>query len=78
MLFGVMVQKKDDILLAKIAKRIKFLREERKITQEIFYNDTNIHIGRIEGGKINLSISTLSLICNYLEITLQEFFSEMD
>lgn len=71
-----MKQGVDIELLNKIALRIKTLREEKNITQEIFYNDTGINIGRIERSKRNLSVSSLKRICEYLEITLEDFFSE--
>lgn len=61
-------------LLWEIAARIKALREDKNITQEVFYNDTNIHIGRIERAQRNISITTLSQICDYLEVDLATFF----
>lgn len=71
-----MKQAVDIELLNKVALRIKTLREQRNITQEVFYNDTGINIGRIERSKRNFSISTMKRICEYLDITLEEFFSE--
>ena len=73
-----MGQVKDEKLLKEIAIKIKALRESKGITQEAFYHDTNIHIGRIETGKNNLSVSSLKAICKYFGITLKEFFSKMD
>jgi len=64
-------------LLLKIAQRIKQLREERNITQDIFYIDTDIHIARIETAKTNITVGTLHDICNYFSISLTDFFSEM-
>ena len=58
-----------------MAQRIKALRLQKAISQEAFYFDTNIHIGRIESGKNNLSISTLQAICEYLNISLTDFFN---
>lgn len=69
-----MAQIKNKILLKKIAQKIKNLREIHDITQEDFYNDTNIHIGRIETAKSNISVSTLDAICKYFKISLVEFF----
>jgi transcriptional regulator with XRE-family HTH domain len=63
-------------LLLKIAQRIKQLREEKKISQETFYIDTDIHIARIETCKTNITISTLQDICDYFGISLAEFFAE--
>jgi transcriptional regulator with XRE-family HTH domain len=64
-------------LLLKIAQRIKQLREEKNISQEVFYIDTDIHIARIETGKLNITVSTLHDICGYFEISLSDFFIDM-
>lgn len=61
-------------LIQKVSYRVKQLREERNISQETFYIDTDIHIARIESGKSNITISTLSIICSYFDINLSEFF----
>jgi transcriptional regulator with XRE-family HTH domain len=63
--------------LIKVAERIKQLRLDRNLTQEDFYNDTGIHIGRVETAKSNLTIATLLEICEYFEITIQEFFESI-
>jgi transcriptional regulator with XRE-family HTH domain len=68
-----MPQIKDTKLLQKIALVIKQLRETKDVTQEEVYNDINIHIGRIETAKANLSVSTLSALCKYFKIKLSEF-----
>ena len=73
-----MGQIKNQILLQKIGKRIKSIREMKGITQEVFIFDTNIHIGRIETAKLNITISTLDAICNYFETDLKSFFSEIE
>ncbi|MEI6021888.1 MAG: hypothetical protein WCR21_12230 [Bacteroidota bacterium] len=44
------------------------------MTQENFYNDTGINIGRIERAVCDISISTLERICIYFKISLKEFF----
>ena len=70
-------QRKDTILVSKIASRIKQLREEKGISQEIFFLDTDIHIARIETGKSNITVSTLSAICDYFGISLIDFFKDI-
>jgi transcriptional regulator with XRE-family HTH domain len=60
-------------LLVSIAGRIKELRLEKGITQEVFYNDTGIHIGRIETAERDFSMSTFEGICEYLDIPMDEF-----
>lgn len=73
-----MSQIKNKKLLKSIAIQLKELRLNHNITQEDFYNDTNIHIARIETGNNNISISTLDAICNYFDISLSKFFSKIE
>jgi transcriptional regulator with XRE-family HTH domain len=73
-----MQQIRNTILLKKIAITLKALREQKQLTQEDVYLDTNIHIGRIETAKSNTSISTLAAICKYFNISLTEFFILID
>jgi transcriptional regulator with XRE-family HTH domain len=70
-------QIKNQALLDKIVLLIKQLRGEKGLTQEDFYNDTGIHIARIESGKANVSVSTLYQIVTYFEISLEEFFKRI-
>ncbi len=65
-------------LLERIGLLIKQIRIEQRITQEDFYNDTNIHIGRIETGKANMTISTLEAVCKYFKTDLKTFFSKLN
>lgn len=73
-----MGQLRDAKLLQKIALVIKDLRDARNLTQEDVYNDTNIHVGRIETAKANLSVSTLSALCKYFKISLSEFHKRVE
>jgi transcriptional regulator with XRE-family HTH domain len=73
-----MEQIKDTILLKKIAVTLKNLREKEGLTQlDVFY-DTGLNMGRIETAKSNTSISTLSAICKYFNISLTDFFILID
>jgi transcriptional regulator with XRE-family HTH domain len=71
-------QLKNQELINQIVMLIKQLREERGLTQEDVYNDTGIHIARIETAKVNISISTLQALTVYFEISLENFFKRMD
>jgi len=73
-----MRQVRDIRLLQKIALVIKSLREATELTQEDVYNDTNIHVGRIETAKANVSVSTLSTLCKYFKISLSEFHKKVE
>ena len=70
-------KRRNDVLLNMIALRIKQLRTERDITQEVFYNDTGIHIARIEKSKRDFNMTTLNEICVYLGVSIEEFFLGM-
>lgn len=73
-----MNQIRNTVLLEKIAAVLKRLREERDLTQETVYNDTGIHIGRIETAKANLSVSTLSALCKYFKVRVSDFFKMVE
>jgi transcriptional regulator with XRE-family HTH domain len=73
-----MEQIRDQKLLQKIALAIKKLREAKNLSQEDVYNDTNIHIGRIETAKANLTIGSLSALCKYFKVSLSEFFKKVE
>ncbi|MBS1505908.1 MAG: helix-turn-helix transcriptional regulator [Bacteroidetes bacterium] len=53
------------------------IRVDANLTQEEFYNDTGIHIGRIETATSNISVSTLDAICKYFKIGLEQFFRSL-
>lgn len=72
-----MAQLRNQALINNIAKRIKILRESTEVTQEQFFFDTGIHLGRIETGNSNITVSTLEAICAYFDLTLHEFFKGM-
>jgi len=67
-------QIRNEALLGKIGKRVKSLREGAGLTQEDVYNDTGIHIGRIEAAATNITVSTLDSLCRYFKTTLEQFF----
>jgi transcriptional regulator with XRE-family HTH domain len=73
-----MSQLRDAKLLQKIAFVIKQLREDKGLTQEDVYNEINIHIGRIETAKANLSVSTLSALCKFFKIKMSEFYARVE
>ena len=73
-----MGQIRDTKLLHRIALVIKELREEKDLSQEEVYNEPNIHVGRIETSKANLSISTLSALCKFFKIKLSDFIKRVE
>ncbi|WP_418451369.1 helix-turn-helix domain-containing protein [Alistipes sp.] len=71
-------QVRDIQLLQAIARRFKVLRAIKGVSQETVYEDTGIHIGKIETAKYNISISTLSKLCKYYQITIVDFFRSLE
>lgn len=60
-------------VLLTLATRLKELRKQKNVTQEDVYNDTGIHIARIEQGKRDISYLTLCRLADYFEATLDSF-----
>ena len=73
-----MPQLRDDKLLLSIALVLKELREELGVTQHDVYFETGVPIGRIENGKSNPSVSTLSVLLKYFKIKLSEFYIKVE
>ena len=68
-------QVRNNELLIKFGKRLKELRESKKLSQQELANLCDIEhsqISRIELGKINTSISTLFLIADTLGVAPAE------
>ena len=78
-----MKQIKNTELLTAIREVFKQLRVSKSLTQEAVSNDIQnflgviISIGRIETGENDLSISTISVLCDYYNISLSEFFTRV-
>jgi transcriptional regulator with XRE-family HTH domain len=63
-------------LLLDLAKRLKALRKIKGVTQEDVYNDTGIHIARIEQGKRDVAYTTLVRLAEYFGVGLGEFHNK--
>lgn len=68
---------RDIDLLEAIACKLKKLRAEKGVSQEAVYEDTGIHIGKIETARYNITVSTLSRLCRYYGIPLEKFIKEL-
>ena len=64
-------------ILLELANRIKTLRNERKLTQAMCYDDTGINFGRIERGVRDVSFTTLIKICKYFNVSMNEFLKDI-
>ena len=67
-------------LQVKIGKRIKALREERKLKQEDLAWQSNLdrsYMNHVENGKRNITITSLEkIVKDGLKMTLSDFFNE--
>jgi transcriptional regulator with XRE-family HTH domain len=76
-----MQEVKDVVYLKKLGERIRFLRQERCMTQldlAVKMNNYAEQIGRIERGEQNVSICTLKKIAESLGISLKELVDMED
>ena len=67
-------QRRNDILLAIIGEKLVKLREARGLSQQKVYIHTGIDMDMIERGEYNLTLTTLSDLCDYYNISIKEFF----
>lgn len=67
-------QRRNDFLVRQVAVRLKEVRKNRNLTQEVVRFDTDMNIGRIESGHHSISLTTLADLCDYYQISLEEFF----
>jgi transcriptional regulator with XRE-family HTH domain len=65
-------------LLQAMAVLLKELRGKKNLSQQEVNSDTGIHLGRIETGKHNFSVSTLDALCKYYEISPMEFYKRVE
>lgn len=73
-----MKQYRDKELLQRIAVVLKQLRDEKGLVQLEVIDESKVHVGRIETAKANPTVSTISLLCEYYQITMAEFFKRVD
>ena len=67
-------QRRNDVLTKRIAERLKEVRKARHLTQEDVRFQLEMNIGRIEAAQHSITFATLADLCDYYEITLEEFF----
>lgn len=67
----------NSFLLKEFGLKIRFLREDRKWTQEYLANETGFHrtyIGMIERGERNISLTHIAVFARVFEKTLSQLF----
>lgn len=69
-------QRRDEELLQKIILRVKELRHNHQ-SQEQLAEATELGIAQLESGKNFPNLTTISIICKFYNITLDEFFAPL-
>ncbi|MBQ4278810.1 MAG: helix-turn-helix transcriptional regulator [Rikenellaceae bacterium] len=69
---------RNDLLINQIAERLRKCRTAAGKSQEAVYFDTGIHIGKIETAQYNITVSTLSRLCQYYGITMEELLKGIE
>jgi transcriptional regulator with XRE-family HTH domain len=65
----------------KLGKKLRDIRKSRGFSQESLANELEIdrsYVGRIERGEKNISIVMLRKILNILDISLTDFFKDLE
>jgi transcriptional regulator with XRE-family HTH domain len=65
----------------KFGAVLKSVRNSKGLSQEELAFSANLHrtyIGSVERGERNISLKNISLICKVLEISLSDFFMEIE
>jgi predicted transcriptional regulator len=63
-------------LLQKVIAELISIRKAKGIKQEDVYFDTGVHIGRIETGNFDLTLTTLKKLTDYYKTDLASLFKK--
>lgn len=61
-----------------VAGRMRQLRDEHNYTQEYLIDHTRLDIAHYEAGQSFPSLFSISILCKFYNITLDEFFAPMN
>ena len=71
-------QRRDTLLFDKIILRVKELRGIHGHSQEQLKENTGLDIANLEAGENFPSITSISILCKFYNLTLDEFFAPMN
>ena len=71
-------KRRDSTLAVLIAERLKELRSARKYSQEFVVEHTKLNLPQYEAKHYIPSLDSLTILCKFYEITLNEFFASID
>ena len=70
--------RRDEKAIRQVAERIRQLRKEHGLTLDALHEDTGLHVKNIESKGMNITISSIAIICRYFEISLEDFFKGLE
>ncbi len=62
------MKRQDTKLISRVASNIKYHRMKKGWSQEKLQEETGLAIARYESGKKDMTLTTLSILSNYLDI----------
>jgi len=65
-------------VLKRLGMRLQAIRKENGLTQRELYNQTRVHVARIEKGRVNLSLATLLTLCQALGVKAWQVLKILD
>ena len=68
----------NDTLLRSVASRLKQIRIERGLTKDVVNDRTKENVGLYEFGSSNITMVQLTVLCNFYNVTLEEFFKGIE
>jgi transcriptional regulator with XRE-family HTH domain len=69
---------RDQKVLDQIGEKIKALREAKGWTQQYVFDEYGFNMSRIEGGRTNLTISSLKKLLKIFNTPLSSFFKDIE
>ncbi|GAB3639169.1 hypothetical protein GCM10027422_47600 [Hymenobacter arcticus] len=64
--------------LLELARRLKAVREARRQTLQEVYDETGIHVARLETGRRSVALLTVALLCRYYQVELGQVVAGLE
>lgn len=64
--------------LLELARRLKAVREARRQTLQEVYDETGIHVARLETGRRSVALRTVAVLCRYYQVELSQVVAGLE